>query len=103
MYYRLKTALLFNYDVDTALDKALKDGVKSGLKSVTSYDSYYTTAVFNNGTRLTYWNANKYYAWIKSGGFEFPNGEKYHFDNARPTAKTMYMMKCALANFNYCH
>jgi hypothetical protein len=101
IYYRLKTSITFNYNVDPVLDSALKVCIKSGLKSINSVNSYFTNVVFNNGTKLQYWNENKYHAWMNEGVFEFPNGERYHFDDSRPTAKTMYKMKCLLSNFDY--
>jgi hypothetical protein len=101
MYYRLKTSLHFNYPFDPALDKLLKDGLKSGLKSVATINKYEASAVFNNGMKLTYWNANKYYAWMNSACAELPSGNKYVFHDSRPSAKAMYMMIQALAKFDY--
>lgn len=101
MYYRFKTSLWFLYGIDYAVDKALSDGVQSGLESVDSRGPYLTTATFKNGTIFTFWNENKYYAWMKRGTFKFENGSQYHYDNARPSAKTMYLMMCALKGFDY--
>jgi hypothetical protein len=100
MYYRFKTAFIFNYEIDSFLNSILNQCLKSGLKSVNSESSFYATIIFNNGIKFTYWNVNRYYAWLKKGVFEFPDGNTYNYDDARPSAKTMYKMRRALENFN---
>lgn len=102
MYYRFKTALIFSFPIDFTLDKALKECIESGLKSINSTSPHHTTAKFNNGTKFTYWNSNKYHAWLSEGVFEFSNGNKYAYKDVRPKAKTMYSMIVLLKKFNYC-
>ena len=99
MYYRFKTAMFFNYDVDTLLDRALNAGVKSGIKCASSC-GFLAKVEFMNGTKIDYWNENKYYAWMSRGTITFRNGDEYNFYDARPTAKWMYLFKCALEDYH---
>jgi len=90
MYYRLKTSLFFNYKIDWTLDKAIILGVESGIEKIYSKSNYFAVCVFKNGTELTFWNVNRYYAWIASGEIKFKNGYTYDFSDCRPSAKTIY-------------
>ena len=66
----------------------LKNGIKSGLKSLSSLSEYYLMIEFNDGTKATMWNANRYHAWLSQGFIEFDN-KTYQWNNARPSRSTM--------------
>jgi hypothetical protein len=90
MYYRLKTSLFFNYEIDWTLDKAIRLGVESGIEKIYSKSNYFAVCIFKNGTEFTFWNVNRYHAWIARGEIKFREGYVYEFSDCRPSAKTMY-------------
>jgi len=77
------------YKCDPVLDGIFKEALKSGIKSVKSNTEHNSTAYFNNGTEIYFWNANKYYGWMASGCCKFPDEYKYYWNNSRPSRKTM--------------
>lgn len=90
MYYRLKTSLLFNYKIDWTLDKAIILGIESGIERICSKSEYFAVCDFKNGTKLTFWNVNRYHSWISRGQIKLKEGCVYEFSDCRPSAKTMY-------------
>lgn len=111
LYYKYKLGVLGGLfcQIDYVLDKALRDCMNSGLKSIESeeHDQNYSIAQFNNGIIFAFWNANKYYAWMKDGCIIFTDVDesggrkKYRYEKSRPTVKTMYEFTQSLNKFEY--
>jgi hypothetical protein len=79
---------MMNDSVDVILDSMLKRAIKSGLKSLSSISEYYLVIEFNDGTKATMWNANRYCAWLSKGNIE-KDDKNYQWNNARPSRSTM--------------
>lgn len=75
--------------IDPILTIKLGRAIKSGLKSIKSKGEYYLIAKFNDGIEMEAWNTNRYYAWLQSGTFTMPNGDKYLWNDGRPSRKVM--------------
>lgn len=87
------TILLYNKD--DYLDFILSRCIESGLKDIKSSERFYATITFNNGIEYTYWNANKYHAWLSEGRIG-----NYNYYNCRPSRKTMRKFRKLLAGEN---
>ena len=93
IYYRLQlNTLFFNESVDIVLDHHLLEGIKSGIKSLDS-DTHNGRVEFNNGTKLEYWNANKYYAWMTKGVLTLGDDWTFAYSSIRPSVKAMYLFQ----------
>ena len=47
---------------------------KIGIKDI-NINPHEFTIVFNDNTKLYYWNSNRWYAWMSEGNINFSNGE----------------------------
>jgi hypothetical protein len=79
----------WNHKIDPIVDRFLQAGLSAGIQKVRSNDHYYATVTFKNGVIYSFWNLNRYYAWLHSGTFN-KNGETYRYGDARPSRGVMY-------------
>lgn len=97
------TFLQMNHRVDRVLNSLLTKALDSGIKTVTSTGSYYFKVTFNDGSILTAWNSNRYYAWLSSGYFTYPkeHDKVYKWSDARPYKSTMARLYKMLGSMSY--
>ena len=94
MIYRLLLrTLIFNEAKDNFYDKLLLKCLESGVDEILEYEKHNVEVVFYNGIKFSFWNYNKYYAWLTDGCFTLPNQKKIHFKGSRPSAKAMYLLE----------
>ena len=94
----------FNYPYNRDYDNFLIDCLVTGIRSY-RYDIFDGEVVFNNNIRYTFWNSNKFYAWLQTAAFQdmttFQPGYGIGLTrfSGRPSAKTMYFFNRALKNW----
>lgn len=70
-----------------------------GIKSIDIPKNYfgedgaYIDIEFNDGTVMSAWNANRWYAWLSQGTINFSNGEKLDWNGTRPRHEIIYKLK----------
>lgn len=97
--------LLRNYRIDKDISEAIDSICKEyELLEIEAATRHFLTYTFGNkdkpGTRieLTFWNANKYYAWMSSGSIILFSEDKhkkciFSWIDAMPEAKTMLKIR----------
>lgn len=91
-YYFRYGSLTKLYKSDPILDILLIYLKEVGIKNYTC-DSYHTLITFNDGTKLNYWNVNKWYAWMSEGVVNFSNGKSYRWNHSMPSNKVLFYFK----------
>jgi hypothetical protein len=62
-----------------------------GIKSVEYKRGYFgCTITFNDGTTYSFWNENKWFAWMVSGEITFSNGKKLEWKDRMPSSEVLY-------------
>ncbi len=97
------TFTMMNHRVDKALDSILRKLMKVGIRTVTREGFSYIDITFNDGSKMTAWDHNKYYAWLRNGAITHPNNVSimYNWDGARPKKSTMVKLCKMLGKITY--
>ena len=69
-----------------------------GVKSKIQNEPYHASVIFNDGTIVTFWNANKWYAWMSSGTIKFSNGKELRWSSQVPSYEVLYKFKMLFEN-----
>lgn len=64
----------------------------TGIKNYKDNDCY-GDIEFNDGTKLHFWNTNKWYAWMSRGDIHFSNGEFFNWNEKMPNYEVLYHFK----------
>jgi hypothetical protein len=65
-----------------------------GVKSISlSPDKYYYTFIFNDGTEIKFWNANRWYAFMSQGEATFSNGKSFKWAGVMPPRSVLFKYK----------
>jgi len=78
--------------VDALFDRVLNDSEVE----ITNNDGYYTTLSCSFGT-LTFWTANKYYAYANQGEFKAKNGKSFQWKDEMPSRWMVRKIRLQLA------
>lgn len=93
---RLKYSLLwcrYNlYKSDYNLDVLLIYLNNIKINSIDS-STYHCEIIFDGGTKVIFWNENRWYAWMNNGEIEFENGKKLDWNNRMPSDEVLYKLK----------
>jgi len=89
---------MFNYDENYVYTNLLQTCIKSGIQKIEDIPYMYKRVTFNNNIVYTYWNENKYYAWLSIATIVHSDTTN-QFKECRPSIKTMYQFKKLLENF----
>lgn len=83
------TFILMTYPVDPVINGLLSNAIDYGIRSISTKNEYYIDVEFGDGSVMSAWNANRYYAWLNCGTFTQANGVKYKWLESRPKRSTM--------------
>ena len=65
-----------------------------GISKIDIYsDDYYFIVLFKDGTEMTAWNVNRWFAWMNRGKICFSNGEKLEWEQSKPKDETLYKLR----------
>lgn len=93
-YFIMYGSLMKNYEVYYKLDILLVYLKEVGIKTIIiSNDKYRGTIIFNDNTKFSFWNANRWYAWMSSGEIIFSNGKTLNWDMKMPKSEVLYKFK----------
>ncbi len=98
IYNILINTYLFNENRDRALDNILSTCIPFGVLLYKKESSCRSIIEFGNGTSISFWDENKYYAWLMDGTATMPDGFKYTW-KGRPSAKNMYRLQKAIDRY----
>ena len=82
-----------NYSTNYKLDVLLVYLNEVGIRTIDLNDSYYNTIIFNDNTKMKFWNANRWYAWMSQGEIVFSNGKTLTWNAVMPSSEVLYKFK----------
>ena len=89
------------YDIDPMYSTVLNKCIDSGIETV-DVDGYDGVITFGNGYEYTFWNANRFYAWLHRGVFYHEvDDEILKFNTSQPDMITMYRLLKTLRDMGY--
>lgn len=89
-YFKLGSPA-YNHDYDPDVDDLFTFFIRKEWKKNIVSDGYRITITTVDNDILTFWCANKFYAWATNGEFE-NNSVKSKWNNARPSLNSIYLM-----------
>ena len=63
-----------------------------GIKSIEN-STYHIKIIFNDGTKLRFWNENRWYSWMSNGTIEFSDGKCFSWNDKMPRNEVLYEFK----------
>ena len=103
MFYKLRLGVGFGglYEENSGVTSLLRACLDSGILEVGPPQEYHRIVTFNNGVRYSFWNANKYYAWMSEGEFydEVDKKTLLRYHSSRPSWKYVFRTKKAIQKF----
>jgi len=82
-----------NYETYKTLDVLLIYLEEVGIKSFTCNNPHRVSIIFKDGTKLRFWNENRWYAWMSSGEINFSNGETLKWENRMPSREVVFYFR----------
>lgn len=92
LYYSFKYPESRCYSENRKLDVLLVYLKEIGIKSVIN-EYYYFTMIFNDDTKLKFWNANRWGCWMFSGELSLMNGKMLKWDKSQPSYEVLCQYK----------
>ena len=65
---------------------------KVGIKSIDT-KVFNCVIIFNDNTKLTFWNFNRWYSFMSKGTIEFSNGKILNWEQCQPSYEVLYNYK----------
>ena len=97
IYYGIRLGCwMKNYPVDKTLCDIIICCLNSGIKEVGTTE-YHLEILFHNGVRADFWNASKYYAWLKHGTFKRGDAILYQYSERMLSNELMFKLEKAIA------
>jgi hypothetical protein len=86
------------YDLNRLLDVLLIYLKEVGIRTIDSGE-FECIIVFNDNTKLKFWNVNRWYAWMRKGEVNFSNGENLKWDDKMPSREVVFHFMRAVRKY----
>ena len=94
IYYFIRYgSIMKNYNTNYKLNVLLVYLEEIGIRKVDLSDGYYCAVIFNDNTKMRFWNVNRWYAWMSQGEIIFSNGKTLTWNATMPSSEVLYKFK----------
>lgn len=103
LYYRVRLGVSqfihpYNKTANKLLLKFLNHDIIS-IQNRNNYSDFYKIITFSNGWQFTYWDGNRYYAWLSYGTFRNHRGFLWQYEKGHVKASTMWKLKTTIEKY----